>query len=532
MHKTLQRLSLATLAICLGLLVYAVFSNNHPGTIFFADDSAFALSLGRIVLDGNLILTGLPSHLGGRHIGPFYLWLVAVVTFLSGSKAYLSILFFSIFKVLATVVLFSFVFKLLAPRKYLIPGLFFVFAAIVGSDSLVNYRILWVNNLIPIFVLLQLIALYYVFKSGIRALAAFILSSSLLIQIHLMTAPVILATWICALVSLKFKKHKEEPSALSSKLAITLSLIFSFLLWLAPTVYEIFYQSNVRKLFLVHIEKEHLGVGIIAALKLLYKFFNHYLFGQVFYHAAAKEGSIYPLIFAVIIFLVSVGAIIRFLKLRDSAAWLGMAIVFSLLMSILSIAGLKGPLHHYYYNSFLFLPPIALGLTVTGLCELAETTGPKKILSLILITGVFVFYCLSIPKNLEYYAGPMFEPTSTLKHAQEIAAVIEKDRAGEKNVRLLVHERRRHRKNAIYHLLDGQYFRRMQYSGYFKELTYKPEFTREVPKLLYLLSCPKPGPTKEQKTLDNFSKDWSREYKISLECSTCGECELSRFSRK
>ncbi|MEZ4753201.1 MAG: hypothetical protein R3A13_02700 [Bdellovibrionota bacterium] len=187
-------------------------------------------------------------------------------------------------------------------------------------------------------------------------------------------------------------------------------------------------------------------------------------------------------------------------------------------------------MHHYYYNCYLFLPPFLLGIVIVSLFDLSERGGLIKALGYSVIGLIFGLYLVLINRNLEYYSGKLFEPTATLEHAREVAEIIENDRGWEKHIEVLVHERRRHRKNAIYHLLSGQNFRRMQYSGYFKELRTKPEFAKTPAKILYLLTCPKPGPKKKAKTMLNLSKNWKFQYEISLTCSTCGNCELNRFA--
>ncbi|MEZ4753202.1 MAG: hypothetical protein R3A13_02705 [Bdellovibrionota bacterium] len=293
MLTILQKISPVLLLLAVATLLVAVFLNHTPETIFFADDGAFALSLGNIILDGDLIFSGLPSHLGGRHIGPFYLYLVAGISFLARQDPYLTIFLFSLFKVLTTGILISYLFSFFVPRKYFSLGLTFVFAAITAGDSVVNFRILWVNNLISIFVLLQLIVLFHLFQFGKRVLPAFILSSSFLIQIHLMTAPLILVTWVAGLASLRKSTTEQAKSFFTDPIVRLISTVLSLLLWLLPLIYEVFYESNFRKLFIKHFQSENSGVGILAAGKLFYKFVCHNLFGQTYYQSLQAGSPFY-----------------------------------------------------------------------------------------------------------------------------------------------------------------------------------------------------------------------------------------------
>lgn len=54
-----------------------------PHSILFLDDQAFSMQLGKLILDGISPLTGRPSHLGARHIGPLYIWFIGGVLFLA-----------------------------------------------------------------------------------------------------------------------------------------------------------------------------------------------------------------------------------------------------------------------------------------------------------------------------------------------------------------------------------------------------------------------------------------------------------------
>jgi hypothetical protein len=176
--------------LMLGVVVYICTSNLVPANILYTDDAAFSIGLAKTILRGEVLWQGVPSHLGGRHLGPWYNYIVALCLLLTGNDLTWT------FRILALVNLFGFGLAAwlayhIAPvnsKWWAVIGLCWV---LVGAQYTWLIRVPWISNFLLVPATLTFALAWLVIAKGPRYLSPYICASTWCLQTHLASGPML-----------------------------------------------------------------------------------------------------------------------------------------------------------------------------------------------------------------------------------------------------------------------------------------------------------------------------------------------------
>jgi hypothetical protein len=138
----------------------------------------------------------------------------------------------------------------------------------------------------------------------------------------------------------------------------------------------------------------------------------------------------------------------------------------------------------------------------------------------------------AVSSQREHFSTLPLPPYSSIRHAQEIAAVINEARGAESSVRLFIRGETKHRTNGVYWYLGTGFYPRMAYAGFFKELRLFAREPRTTEALGFLLACSTNGelPAQGKSRKKQLERDWVLGEEISLAtCSTCSGCRMHKL---
>ena len=139
-----------------------------------------------------------------------------------------------------------------------------------------------------------------------------------------------------------------------------------------------------------------------------------------------------------------------------------------------------------------------------------------------------------LPSQYGHLSTLPLPPYSSIRHAQEIASVVNSAQGGEGGARLFMRGNAKNRMNGVYWYLGPASFQRMAYAGFFKELALFARSPRSVEGQGFLLFCHTDrNELPERKVFTQLERKWVIGEVLPLEsCTTCGGCEMRRLTPK
>lgn len=349
------------LILLYSVLLYLVFYDFTPYRIFFANDQATDFLIARQSLLGDFPLLGPPSHVGGRHPGPFYYIFVTLSYLLGGRDVYAAIGITALCKCLSVFTLF-YMLRMMIPEGRSVRwcvGLLGILLCLMKFPYLDVLRTHWQSNFLFLIGPVAVLSSFPVLKYGLSMLPVFILGASLLFQSHLSSVPVIAG--LCAVVGMRLFTNRGNWPANPINIRLRVfqygSIFLTALLW-SPVVYhEIFYPSNFTGLFTLHANPS-VKAGVIAAGGLLVDFLLHFMEGSPY-----REFSVLYKVCAV-----SLGAFLvaRFLRSVPSLyRWQFAAAAIPPLITVVLLSRFRLPLYPHYFNSSVYFPALLSGLLLS-----------------------------------------------------------------------------------------------------------------------------------------------------------------------
>lgn len=513
-------------------LIWSALAGLDASTILFLDDQAFSMMLGELIRDGTMPLLGLPSHLGGRHVGPFYLWIMGSVVAVGDGDPVTVTKLLTMMKVGAVLLLGGLAYRICSsnglPR--LISFSIVLLASCCGVYSWI-LRVDWANNFLLVSSVVALWATYLFFERGRTALSLCAAAWSLLLQTHLSAAPFIAGVGCVCIWRLVF--HSDSETRKLPVLIQTVGWGAFAALWIAPLYYEIRYESNLVALFSAHTIKSSEGAGISSASLTFFAFLKGLL---------TPFTSSTPDVFEylLLVSLVALGVVGFFREAQNYNArtrWFLISLLVGIFLMVVAASRVQAPIHEYYFYVLLPLWPLILGIAGSSL-YLRGHRSPidQRLLVAFACSGLGLFM-LSWQGR---YRGDELPAWHTVQHGREIASLvmqIENETIEEGGMPVFFRKSDHLRANAIYYFLGSERFPLMQFSGKLAEfrstkVLSRARYLRKFAGRALYIGCPRHQQPKNYRQLKRMGVLWRAERPAdSLGCVSCSACEVTLYRR-
>jgi hypothetical protein len=436
----------------LAILLSLYFSwSISPETIYFNSDFALSLAVTQLGLGGDPILLGPPSHIGGRHLGPLYYYLLAFPQLAFGQDVYSIVVFQVVIKVIALIV------SLVIASWYSLRAHFYFVTVLVTLvfitkvpqvDFLV--QVPWHGNDILLAGVILLFALTLNLARKNNALL--FLSSLLALQLHTIVLPLVIAVWVLRLI-FQNTNIVSVPESLVSFLAHRRSQGLMWILVFAVSAPSLFYISRY-------------GFSAIAAAALPHNQFSALASTSLFERLWANSSLFnlqLNLIFQVgLLFFLALSAWAVF-RLRESRllAFYALLISFSpfALLLVLTCFGIEPS----FYLFGPYLPFFICGVSI--LFSIGTEALPNKMTLWFKWSVSLVAIALFLFK----LSPPVSSVSPSLKLSKEIASCLHEIPILPKD-RLIVSGDDYHFRNSFLYYLGPDFYPRMNGARAFLEL--------------------------------------------------------------
>jgi hypothetical protein len=522
----MMRPSLVVIVLLWTALAVLTLGNTNPETLQFLDDQAFLMGTADAVRRGEVLLSGLPSHLGARHLGPYYVYLQALLSWIGGADPVVVSLLFTTLKLLTPLIIIYAIFCTGAGGvgAYL-AGIMVMLASLSGF-TIAILRMDWINYFLILVSALFTLAIVRVVTRGASAVPFFLLASTLLIQPHLSPLPILAAGSVGVLLSLLLSKSAAKPCSFSER---TLCLLAALVLWIPPIVYEVLYEQNIFAVIANNIGRRPQGAGFAEIPAVFLEFI-----GQVI------AGGALPRTWLLVwnaLCLVLLGRKAR-MGCRSERICIGIALLQCVAMFI-AITQVKPPVHHYYLIS-LYGPLLYLwGLAAQEACHVVYQRLSRQRLSgpaLALATSVLGIFVWSWIGNLFglLHTGEvkLSQPYFSLQHARDVARLMREDAGGSSQLAVVARGGARLSANAYYYHLSPELLGKFMYAPRMIEL---PVIRRGIPLFErgYLVDCGESEPPQTPVLGRRLLREWVLADEVSLaDCTSCTVCRMWRLLRQ
>ncbi len=511
------------------LVTLLVFFRVSPETVFFANDQALSFAVVSHIEHGEIALAGPPSHVGGRHLGPFFYWYLAGAHALGGDVIS-TVVVTSVLKLVFGVGLLWSLYLTLggAPSLLALVGLLASFS--FGYVDLL--RTIWHPHILLLLSAFFLRVSCSVLQRGSAALSLWLFSASVLVQTHLAAAPLAVGVALVLLVH-----------ALTHRSLWTLRRAFqgSSVLWgllavsscIPLLAYEAVGGGNLATLFGAHAGGVRPAAGGISALQSFGAFMLSYGAG-----ATARVGWRLCLTFAL------GGSVLWMIGLMGRKSlrpycWPLAMLAAGTLATGFALLRFPAPLYAYYWSALLPLPALLVAWLVQTAGSILLAAGTTRTQQRVCAVGFLV--CLttqggvSVVDTVTRYSGEPFLPYHTLAAAEGIATEI-RARAGDSPVEVFPRLHAKVMRNAVYFLLGEKYFPLMEVAWKFKEFRWHPSAEHRegdsAAQKSFLLICPRPYRAVLSSMVSSIRLYWEDVADVNLQsCRSCQSCRLVELRR-
>jgi|GEM_PF-4551460 len=483
-----------------------------PSQILFMDDQAFSQALSERILNGELLLVGLPSHLGGRHLGPFYLWFVSFFSSLSSGDYPLFVKLITVFKLISLSLIFIIGHKLIrSPAVFWLSSII-TMAIILRGHSFFILTIDWANNLLIATSSLLLLVFYCALRFGWPLFLPFVLSVSLSLQTHLSSIPMVAA--FALFLGIRLLK---TPSAKWSRNFIGLN-IFTVLallaLWVPVLYYEITYSQNFTTVLFDRGITPESSIGILESALVYFSLVNSLIADSQYFTRISLFLGVVCALFSLIFLVV--------LYRKDKYFLLANFVASGL--AVLVVAQLSGAVHEYYFYSLTPSVLLVVLLLAASLLKAVFLLYERRLyfaISSICVFAITSYLVIGAFSTIVKCETPV---RASLLHAREVSSIIRKQIQPDTLPAVYVHDSELSmRADAIHFFLGSNSLDRMRYRKVLSEIP------RHLPRpeQRFLLQC---GEGVGKKVGRRF-KGWNRTGQVDLKsCTTCKGCVLYQYS--
>lgn len=519
---TRRFLGVIVVALALALLISLTYSNYTIDTLPFLDDVAISFAVGKSVLEGQIPLIGQPSHLGGRHFGPFYYYVTAAALSLAKEDVLTTMAIFTGLK-LVGVALAALLAYQIAPALGACAAAASITLVAVGP-MLSIIRLPWVNHFLILPSALFFLSLFVAIRVGPRALPLLLVAATVVVQTFYGAVPLV-GTCILVTIVTWIVRRYELRAAYRGRAQILFLGVF-LLLWIPPIIFEFVYAQNMLRMVSKHFVSPPRTLGLTSALGNFRSFVDFYALHQLI------PESRWGVVGTIGIVLVALDYI-RSIKQEARRFW--SVVLCGVCAYIVALSRVTPPFYLFYLYSVLPVLCVFMGGVIGHAVTLVVRAtavrsywaiAGRALGALVLVLAAERVYDL-LPSQRGHLSTLPLPPFSSIRHAQEVASVVNSVRGGESGVRLFMRGDAKHRMNGAYWYLGPASFQRMAYAGFFKELDLFARGPRSEGTLGFLIFCHSDqNMSSERKAFTQLERNWIVGDLVSLaSCTTCGGCE-------
>jgi hypothetical protein len=478
------------------LLAIGVSYNFGPDTIFFANDQALSFAVVDRALGGEIPLAGPPSHVGGRHLGPFYYWYL-ILTQLIGGGLHGALIVGAVFSAISVLLI-----------GWVVGGAGGVLlAALVAvAGYLDTIRIPWHPHILLPLNALFIFSTARLFRAGPAFLGWWFLVGSILGQTHSAAVPFVVGVGAVVLLWLVLQIRLGSGREL---MQVRASWILG-LLTLAPLlIYNLVYDGNLGRLFQTHAHAEEtVGAGFKAALIALYDFLGQHVLGGS-WNRSLGLAFVSWLGFGV---LLEKSSRERIWQTLNEGRWILGAVLSGSIFTTIALSRFKPPIYDYYWSVLLPVPLIlgAWCARFISISSLRSYTGVATWIPL----GIVLLYSAVV--GVIRYGDRPFVRQHTLGSAERVVDGMRRLSAlgpNGSNTQIVTRLYASSMKNTYNFLLSSERFNQLEVSYKFKEFADVP--TEDLPEgkysgnWRYVVFCPVPFSKELKRMMSGFRKKWA-----------------------
>ena len=512
--------------IAWGVIVYLVARDLIPEKIFFTQDLATSFGVSRAFLNGELLLLGPPSHVGGRHLGPYYYWTIVFSLLVAGGDTYRAVIVLVILN-LTSLLLLIFILRKFFSGLSLYGALCGLGGTVLGSKFPWVLRDPWHANMVFLFSSVFVFSFYKTLERGKWYFPFMILSGAVLGQMHFSSAPLVIGFGAVALLSL-YKLPQRDKVTRREKLFSLSALILTCFSFTPLLIYELRFGSVIEPLFSGLNERSEFSIDYLSLFAHIGRYFGDYtpfhaVNLPVLFHT--RELKILYCISGVLLsvswFYVS--------SLRKK--YFAGGVLLSLVLYAVSLRHAPD-LYNYYLNALL--PVVALvssiGIGFSIKCAL-QIKSEKYLagISIVFSTLFFLFAYENFIKTSKVLASRPIAHWHTLETSTALADAIKADNASKEPFTLVTQGVLDISREAVFYELGQEYFDEYRYREVFREIPYRPESVKNA-QLGYSMYAPRTDWLGRKSARRHRKEGWIDEQELSLQhCKTCSNCDLIRL---
>jgi hypothetical protein len=522
-------------------LISLVFYNLTPRYISYTDDFALALSVSRSIFDAKFPLMGPSSHVGGRHLGPFYYYYSAAALALGGGDTYCAILVMTFFRMSGVLLLAFLVYRLATNKR---SGLWYAIGTLVFSLSFLNLTLIrsnWEPIEFMLFSPIFLLSCWWCINSD-RSNFAFrfpwvIFFGSVMGQIHYSSGPVVLTFGLSVLLINFFKNGIGFKDFLPRNFKAFSGTVATILLWIPPILYQFLYApillKGINHVVSDRTEKAGYLGAIYRLLSLLGKCWGGYFWTYYFDNYLQVLTVVCSL--TVFIFI-----IFKRCEISSKAKLFVVTLFVAAFFICITLANLHPPLRGYYQYSLLPLPTLVGGLALGEMLKRLYERVPVIAFRysnycFLLFSLIFIFSSFS---NLNLFLSdrsiPKVRPDISLENVKCVSELIALD-AGLEKFDLTAIKNHKIMTSAYLSLLPNE----KNYSEHYPKMAWW-DVLKEMPQIAskadiqYLISCPKLNVIEARKLNKKYFPEYRRvrQLDLSAACPLAKKCNAWRYQRK
>jgi hypothetical protein len=523
----MKRICSYTITLLWVALTVLALSNTSADTLQFLDDQAFLMGSAEAVRSGELLLSGLPSHLGARHLGPYYVYLQAILSWLAGSDPVVVSLLFTSLKLSAPlVVVLALALTAKGTGRGNVAG-GFVMLASLSSYTVGILRMDWINYFLIIVSSLLTLAIVRVVTRGATALPFFLLASTLLIQLHLSPLPSLAAACGGVVLYLFWCREKGKTCSSLEKFTCVLATV---VLWLPVFAYEVLYQQNIFAILGRNIGKRPAGASFWEIPRVFFEFTADLITG--------RGGTLSQPFIAASIGVCIVLLVHRMRRCgRSECVCIGIALLQCGAM-LVALTQVKPPVLHYYlislYGPLLYLWGLAAleasEVIYDGIRKGFSSIGiPMQTVAVIALGSFFYVWTGNLSHLPESAHDRLGQPYHSLAHARDVGRIIRTDCGDSTRVKIVTRGGARLSANAYYYHVSPELLPEFMYAGRMVEL---PIIRKGVAPYEhgYLIDCGIDTPPQIPLLGKRLEREWALGGEVSLaSCESCGRCRMWRL---
>jgi hypothetical protein len=510
-------------------ILYVLLKDLVPGKVFFTQDLATSFGVAREFLEGQSLLLGPPSHVGGRHLGPHYYWAVAFGLIVGQGDTYKAIYALVILN-LSSLFILIFILTKFFRGLSLYGAVIGLVCTVLGSKFLWVLRDPWHANLVLLFSSVFLLSFYKTLERGKWYFLLMIFAGGVLGQMHFSGAPLIIGLGLVAVVSLKKLPQRDSVSKQEKMICIGAGVL-TLLSFLPLLVYELRYESILSPLLKGLGDRADVVVEYLSLFAHLGRFFGDY----TPFHAVNLPVVFHHRVLKVLFFISgSVLGISWFLQSSHRKRYFAAGILVAILFYIFSLRHTPD-LYNYYLNALLPVVIIAASIGFGYAVKCLSQISSKKTIGVSALVFSILFLLFSFENYRKTSKQLSERPVAhwhSLATSIALAQAISSDNQAGAEFELVTQGESDISREAIFYELGSRHFDEFHYREVFEEIKRKAPRT-EAPEIGYGVFFPRNDWLKRRAARRHRSDEWIDEQDISLTgCVTCRNCDLIRLKRK